>query len=100
MIVVMAYMISWLIMAGEPLTIGADALLMTSETEERRCSACGVQWIWWTSLVQVRGNLQGRVSVAPIRGYNACGREAPLTMGAHTRAVGAEERRDNAVGRQ
>ena len=44
--------------------LGVDAVLMASSIEERQCSACGRKWLWWASLVQFRGNVQGRGSGA------------------------------------
>ena len=58
MIGVMASVISWFLMAGYPLAIVEDAVIVSAGTAERRCSVCWRRWIWWIRLVQVRGNVQ------------------------------------------
>ena len=53
---------SWVPMAIGPLTMVAGVVLVVAEAAEIWCSALGRRWVWWSSVVRVRGDVLRRGS--------------------------------------
>ena len=48
---VMVFVISWYLMNVSPLTMGVNVVAVAAAASKIWCSALGIPWFWWTSLV-------------------------------------------------